>query len=166
MMTARTVAATVSSVVRPRRQTPMRLRWGMNLWPPLLAAGIRVLELDPQWRRARVKLSLRPWNRNYVGTQFGGSLFAMTDPFWMLLMMNRIGPGYIVWDKAAEIEFVSPGRADVFATFELSDERVAAFRAAAGTQPKHLEWFDVDVVTADGTVVARVRKQLYVRKKR
>jgi acyl-coenzyme A thioesterase PaaI-like protein len=148
-----------------RNVPPARLRLAMNVYPPLLFAGIRITELSHDWRRAAVRLRLTRWNRNYVGTQFGGSLFAMTDPFWMLLMMNRLGSDYIVWDVAAQIDFVSPGRGDVFATFVLDDERVAAFKAATDAQPKHLDWFDVDVTDADGKVVARVRKQLYARRK-
>jgi hypothetical protein len=88
----------------------------------------------------------------------------MTDPFWMLLMMNRLGRDYVVWDRAAEIRFVSPGRGDVFARFALDDERVAKVRAAAESG-RVLEWFEVEVTTATGEVVAVVRKQLYVRRK-
>ena len=86
------------------------LRHALNLWPPFLFAGIHVAELAPDWSRARVELRMRPWNRNYVGTHFGGSLFAMTDPFWMLLMLHAIGEDHIVWDRAAEISFEKPGR--------------------------------------------------------
>ena len=149
-----------------RTAGPRLLRVLLNLWPPFLFTGIRVQHLDGRWREVRVALRLRPWNRNYVGTQFGGSLFAMTDPFWMLLMMKRIGPGYVVWDRAATIDFIAPGRGDVFARFVLDDARVAAFRAAAESGSKHVEWFEVDVVDGTGRVVARVRKQLYVRRKR
>lgn len=142
------------------------LRRLMNLWPPFLFAGIRVRELDPQWREARVVLRLRPWNRNYVRTQFGGSLFAMTDPFWMLLMMQRLGHDYIVWDRAAQIDFIAPGREDVEAHFVLPDAAVEEVRAAAAGGDKVLRWFSVDVVGASGLLVARVRKELYVRRKR
>jgi acyl-coenzyme A thioesterase PaaI-like protein len=148
-----------------REMTPRELRRTVNYWPPFRFAGIRVLSLDDEWREVRVVLRLRPWNRNYVGTHFGGSLFAMADPFWMLLMMNRLGRDYVVWDRAGEIDFVSPGRGDVFAHFVLDDDRVAAVKAAADAHPKHIEWFGVDIVSADGSVVARVRKQLYVRRK-
>ncbi|MGY0235993.1 DUF4442 domain-containing protein [Longispora urticae] len=141
------------------------LRRGMNLWPPFLFAGIRVLRLSDDYRHVEVRLRQRKWNSNYVGTHFGGSLFAMTDPFWMLLLLRRLGPGHVVWDRAGEIEFVSPGRGDVFARFELTDERVAEIRAAAEDGSKVLPWFDTEVVAADGTVVARVRKQVYVRRK-
>jgi len=141
------------------------LRLGMNLWPPYLVCGIHVTRLSDDWRQARVELRMRPWNRNYVGTHFGGSLFAMSDPFWMLLLMHRLGSDYYVWDQAAEITFVKPGRGTVWTTFEVDDAIVARIRAATAAGDKHLQWFDNEVLDADGEVVARVRKQVYVRRK-
>ncbi len=141
------------------------LRLGMNLWPPYLACGIHVVQLTRDWRRARVELRMRPWNRNYVGTHFGGSLFAMTDPFWMLLLMHRLGRDYYVWDRAAEIEFVRPGRGTVRADFALDEAVVDGIRAATAGGDKHLHWFANEVLDAGGEVVARVRKQVYARRK-
>ncbi len=146
--------------------TPKRLRRLMNLWPPFLFTGIRVLEVGDDWRSARVALRRRWYNLNYVGVHFGGSLFAMTDPFWMILVKECLGRDYMVWDKAAEIEFVAPGRADVFASFRVDDALLDELRAGAADGAKVLRWLPVDVVTAEGEVVARVRKQLYVRRKR
>ncbi|MDT3398822.1 DUF4442 domain-containing protein [Streptomyces sp. B1866] len=142
------------------------LRRAMNWWPPYLFSGVRVLRFADDWSSARVRLRLRWFNRNYVGTHFGGSLFAMNDPFWMLLAMNRLGRDYIVWDKAAEIDFVSPGRGDVFAEFELDEDRMEEIRRITADGGTALPWFENEVLAADGTVVARVRKQLYVRRKR
>ena len=144
---------------------PARLRRLMNLWPPFLFTGIRVLDISADWRRARVLLRRHWYNRNYVGTHFGGSLFAMTDPFWMILTMQRLGRDYIVWDKAGEIEFVAPGREDVFAEFHVDDAMLEGIRAATADGGKYLHWCSNDVVTASGDVVARVRKQIYVRRK-
>ena len=137
----------------------------MNLWPPFLCNGIHVTAISANWTAVDVALRLRPWNRNYVGSQFGGNLFAMTDPFWMLLAMHRLGPDYYVWDKAASIDFVAPGREDVHAHFRLDDATLDELRTAAANGEKVLRWFDTEVVTAAGEVVARVRKQLYVRLK-
>src|SRR5690606_34555241 len=92
-----------------------RLRLLLNLWPPYLFSGVRVTGLTPDFRRARVELRQRWYNRNYVGTHFGGSLFAMTDPFWMLLAMRRLGPDYLVWDRQGTISFEKPGRGTVVA---------------------------------------------------
>ncbi len=146
--------------------TPRLLRFGMNLWPPYLFSGIRVTDIGDDWRSARVELRRHLWNRNYVGTQFGGSLFAMTDPFWMLLALHALPRDYIVWDKAAEIEFVKPGRTTVHAEFRIDDAVFDEIKAAAAGGEKVLRWFDTDVIDTQGEVVARVRKQLYVRLKR
>ena len=96
---------------------PSTLRHVFNFWPPFLFAGIHVTRMSADWREARVELRMRPWTKNYVGTHFGGSLFSMTDPFWMILVKECLGSDYIVWDKAAEIEFVKPGKGTVHANF-------------------------------------------------
>jgi acyl-coenzyme A thioesterase PaaI-like protein len=137
----------------------------MNLWPPFLFNSIRVQSITPDYTEAKVVLRLRPWNRNYVGSQFGGNLFAMTDPFWMLLVMHQLGNDYIVWDRAGAIEFVAPGREDVYAHFKLDPAVVDQLRAAAAAGGKVLHWFETDVVTTSGEVIARVRRQVYVRLK-
>ena len=142
------------------------LRAGMNAWPPFLFAGIRIQHIGADFRSVRVSLRRTPLTSNYVGTLFGGSLFSMTDPFWMIMVLRNLGPDYVVWDKAAEIEFVAPGRTSATATFELTEEVLDELREAAQGGAKVLRWFETDVVGTDGTVIATVRKQLYVREKR
>lgn len=149
-----------------RSISPKNLRRAMSWWPPYRFAGIKVMHIADDWSSARVRLRLGRFNRNYFGTHFGGSLFSMSDPFWALLTVSALGKDYIVWDKAAEIEFVSPGRGDVFADFTLTEARLAEIREATAGGAKALPWFENEVLASDGTVVARVRKQLYVRRKR
>lgn len=146
--------------------SPRLLAWGARLWPPFLGTGIRVRHIAPDWREARVELGLHWWNRNYVGTHFGGSLFAMADPFFMILLMHRLGDRYLVWDRASRIDYVAPGRGAVRAHFVMPDERVEAIKAQAESgQPCHPE-FAVDIVHADDeSLVARVHKTIYVRLK-
>ena len=81
-------------------------------------------------------MKLRWWNRNYVGTQFGGSLYSMCDPFFMLILVEALGPRYVVWDKAATIRFRRPGRGTVHATFHIPQERIDEIRAAADARRK------------------------------
>lgn len=143
-----------------------RLRRMLNLWPPYLFAGVRVRTIADDWRHAEVELRAHWWNRNYIGVHFGGSLFAMTDPFWMLLAFHRLGREYIVWDKAGEIVFLKPGRGTVRAEFRLDDATLDEIRAATADGGKYLHWFETEIIDADGEVVARARKQLHVRRKR
>jgi len=138
----------------------------MNLWPPFLFAGIRVLDIAPDYHSARVALRRHWYNRNFVGTHFGGSLFAMTDPFWMLLVMQQLGDDYIVWDRAARIDFIAPGKDTVFAEFQLDTDIIETLRQATADGTKVLRWFEVDVTDASGKIFAQVHKQLYVRRQR
>lgn len=136
----------------------------INLWPPFLGAGIRV-----KWSRDHksvdVEMKLRFWNRNYVGTHYGGSLYSMADPFYMLMLMENLGPDYIVWDKAASIRFRKPGKGRVKAEFRLTDAQLEEIREKLKTQEKYEPTFVVEVKDEAGDVVAEVQKVLYIRRK-
>lgn len=146
--------------------SPRSMAIGMSLWPPYLASGVRVEEIAEDFSVARVRLARRPWNTNYVGTAFGGSLFSMSDPFWMFLVMNQLGDAYTVWDTAGEITFVRPGTGTVHGEFRVSPEDIAEIREQAADGSKVLRWFETDLVDDAGETIARVRKQVYVRRKR
>ena len=145
--------------------SPRLLRWGMNLWPPFRGAGIRVRHIADDWSEARVELRAGRLKRNFVGTHYGGSLFSMTDPFYALMLIHRLGERYLVWDQAASIAFVAPGRGTVSAVFSLNETQVQAIRAQAAGGQKVLPEFDVEVKDAADELVARVKKTLYVRLK-
>ncbi len=138
----------------------------LNIWPPFRAAGIRVREIAPDFRSATVELRMRLLNRNYVGTHFGGSLFAMTDPFFMIMMMKNLGPEYLVWDKSGTVRFLKPARGTVVAKFHLPEEAVARARELTAAGEKHEPQFKVDIVDATGVVVADVEKTLHIRRKK
>jgi len=138
---------------------------GMKWWPPFLGAGIRVKSLSDDFRDAVVEMKLGRLNRNYFGTHFGGSLYAMTDPFFAIMVLHNLGADYLVWDKSGSIEYVAPGRGTVTAHFHLSAKRIDDIRAEAAGGGKILPEFEVYVKDAAGGIVARVRKTLYVRLK-
>lgn len=140
-------------------------RHGINLWPPFLFTGIHVTDIARDYRHVRVELRMRPWNRNYVHTHFGGSLFAMTDPFWMLSLLQNLGRDYYVWDKSGSIDFIKPGRGTVWTQFRLDDAILDEIRNATAGGEKCLRWFENEILDAQGDVVARVRKQVYIRLK-
>jgi acyl-coenzyme A thioesterase PaaI-like protein len=141
------------------------LRRGVNLWPPFLGAGIRVKRIASDMKAIDVEMKLRWWNSNYVGTHFGGSLFAITDAFYMLMLMANLGRDYIVWDKAASIRYRKPGRGTVRAEFRLTDAQLDDIREKLKSLPKYEPTFKVEVKDEQGTVIAEVEKLLYVRKK-
>jgi acyl-coenzyme A thioesterase PaaI-like protein len=141
------------------------LRGALNCWPPLFFAGIRVEHLSPDYREARVRLKLRPWNKNAVGTHFGGSLSAMTDPFYMLMIMAVLGEEYLVWDKSADIEFVKPGKGIVVADFVISDGLIEDIIEKTAQGEKYLPSLPVYIKDQQGEIVAKVNRTIYIRRK-
>jgi hypothetical protein len=141
----------------------MRLR--LNLYAPFLGAGIRVKRLAPGWKKVDVEMKLRWWNANYVGTHYGGSLYSMTDPFFMVMLIENLGKDYIVWDKSATIRFKRPGRGTVTASFSLSDQQIDEIKQALNAEKKIERVFTVEVKDESGTVIAEVEKLLHIRRK-
>ena len=151
----------------------MKMRWKArllkivaNLWGPFLLTGIRVTHVAPDFRTIDVRMALRPWNRNYVGTHFGGSLFAMADPWFMVALIELLGPGYVVWDKTGTIRFRKPGRGTVRARFEVPEERLGEIRAAVEAEGKTESLFVARIVDGSGDLVAEVEKLISVRRRR
>ncbi len=141
------------------------LRLWLNLYPPFLGSGIRITRFDPDWKAINVELRVHFWNRNYVGTHYGGSLYSMTDPFYMLMLIENLGRDYIVWDKSACIRFRRATKEPVTAQFRLTDQQLDEIRQQLQTQEKIEPTFTVKVVDSAGTLIAEVEKVIHIRKK-
>lgn len=155
-------------VSRPRTMNlPPSRQWRiMNFYPPFVGIGLRVYDWKNDWTEVKVKLLLTPFNRNTHGTAFGGSIGAMSDAFNALLLIGQLGPDYHVWDTEARVEYVSPGAGTVYGTFRVSPDDAEQIRQEAASGEKVLRWFETDLTLRDGTVVARAKRQVYIRRKR
>ncbi len=151
------------SLTRPgwRLRILRRIHW----WPPLLGAGIRVTRMDDDYRAIDVEMRLTWRNRNIMGAHFGGSLYAMTDPFYMLMLMENLGREYIVWDKAASIRYKRPGMGTVRAEFRLPPEKIEEIRLALETSDRCEPVFLIEVKDDAGTLIAEVEKTIYCAKR-
>lgn len=149
-----------------RSTSPRLVRFALNWWSPFRGAGIRVRHIGPDFRSATVEMRLRSSNRSPSGTHAGGSLYAMADPFFALMLQSNLGDDYLVWDKAGSIDHIAPARDRVWARVELSAAEVENIVRMTASGDKHLHLFKVDVKDDDGMVVARVEKMVYVRRRR
>lgn len=140
----------------------LKLMW---LWPAYLGAGVKVTRVTPDLQSVDVEMKLSFWNRNYLKTHFGGSLYSMTDPFYALMLMENLGRDYIVWDKAASIQFKKPGKGRVRAQFRLNSQQIELIRQKADQLGKYEPEFDITILDDSDSVVAEVHKVLYVRRK-
>ena len=145
--------------------TPRLLRLILNLYGPYLGAGVHITHISNDWRELRVSMKLHWYNRNAVGTHFGGSLYSMVDPHFMLLLMKLLGKTYIVWDKSSNIDFIRPVKGPVHAVIRISKEDEMRLRERVESTGKYLPEFEVQIHDDEGNPVALVKKVLYVRKK-
>jgi hypothetical protein len=141
------------------------LRWKFNLFPAYRGTGARVTYIAADFREVRVKLPLSWRTRNYVGTIFGGSLYASVDPMYMIMLIQLLGPGYVVWDKAAAIRFRKPGRSTLTATFRVDDAELETIRNRTANGEPLDRTYNVDLVDAEGVVHASVEKVIYIKRK-
>ncbi len=137
----------------------------LNYWPPFLGAGIQIETMSKDYKEIEVSLKMRFWNRNYVNTHYGGSLYSMTDPFYMLMLIQLMGPEYIIWDKAATIKFKKPGIGKVRALFQISDDQIKSFKKALDSTNKIEPILIVLVKDESQNIIAEVEKTLYIKKK-
>jgi Domain of unknown function (DUF4442) len=146
---------------------PKHVRWLMNIWGPFVGARIHIERIADDFRFVRVRMKQSWYNGNYVGVHFGGSLYAMTDPFYMLMVLHNLnldGKQYIVWDKSSVIDFKKPAKGYVYAEFSLSTEQIRDIKAQADALGKYEPQMTVDVLDARGVVVATAHKTLYIRR--
>ena len=147
----------------------LRRRWFMetfmNLWPPFLGAGLKVKSMNKELTSILVELRPYVWNRNYVGVHYGGSLYSMADPFYMLMLIENLGANYIVWDKSASIRFRKPGRGVLQAKFDLSKESIQSIKDQCDREGRAEPKFLVQITDRDGGLVAEVEKLISVKPK-
>ncbi len=147
------------------KYTPKILKRLLNIYLPYLGAGVKVTYVSEDWKELHVSMSLRWFNRNAVGTHFGGSLYSMVDPHLMLLLMQIFGKDYLVWDKSAGIEFVKASKKRVTSVIKISNEDLKAIRRNTNNGEKYFSNFTVEIIDEDDDLVARVKKTIYVRRK-
>lgn len=137
-----------------------------NLWPPFLGMGIAITHISKDFLTVKAKLKYRPWTRNYLGTQFGGSIFALTDPFLIVMLMHHFPGRYILWDKAADIDYKKPGRTDLYLTVHLSQRQLSEIETLVNEHGKIEYHVPLHVYDKNEELVATVNRVLYIRDKK
>ncbi len=146
--------------------SPWKLKTLFRFWPPFFGANIRITKLSPDFREIETKMKLTKLNSNFVGTHYGGSMFSMTDPFYMIMLIRILGSDYMVWDKSSSIDFKKPGTTEISAVFRISDEKLEEIIEKTKDGSPYFAKFCTDVLDTNNSVVASVNKTIYIRKKK
>ncbi|HYL82937.1 MAG TPA: DUF4442 domain-containing protein [Candidatus Angelobacter sp.] len=139
--------------------------WSFYFFGCYRGTGGRLKYIAEDWSEVQLDVPLSWRTRNYVGTIFGGSLYGAVDPIYMLMLIRRLGPEFIVWDKAASIQFKKPGKETLHAQFIVSDQELAAIRTALEAQRSVDRTYVVELKDGAANVCAVVEKIIYIRRR-
>lgn len=145
--------------------TPQTVLKIIRFWPPFLASGISVESMNDDLSIVTVQMKQYFFNTNYVGSHFGGSIFSMTDPFYMFMLLHHLKKDHVVWDQSASIDFIKPAKGTIRATFTLNESVLDNIKSKCLENFNFKPEFEVNIFDEENQVVARVRKTLYVRRK-
>ena len=154
------------NLIKKLQQLPIVSKYFLNRYPPYRGAGIEIDQIDLAEYHVRVKMPLTRKNQNIVGVHFGGSLYSMVDPFYMLILMHHLGSKYIVWDKAASIQFLAPGRSTVYADIRLSPEEINEVKQLTENYAPITRQYSLNILDESGVRIAEVHKTVYIRRKK
>ena len=140
-------------------------RWGFNFFPAYRGTGGRLVYVADDFKEIHIKLPLNWRTRNYVGTIYGGSMYASIDPIYMLMLIKILGPEFTVWDKAAKIRFRKPGEDTLFADFKLTGEEIAEIKRLAENERSIDRIYNVELKDKGGVVHVQIEKTIYISKK-
>lgn len=137
----------------------------LNFYPPFIGAGIRIKDYDKEGAWYLVEMKLRWYNRNVAGTHFGGSLYAMCDPFFVFAAYSHFGDGYIIWDKSASIQYLRPGVGTVQGRFEISKDKLIDMKRQVDNGAQRTFHFEAEIYDKKTKVaVASLQKEIYIKK--
>lgn len=142
------------------------LKWAMRVYPPLLFQRIWVKKFHPGFLAVEVKIFKSVFNINYNRSIFGGTIYAAADPFFAVLfyqLMLRKGYNIIVWQKAAEIFYLKPGRSDLYFRIDISVEEIEKVCSLLDTDGKAEHMCTLEIKDNQGDVTARVSNLVYIR---
>ncbi len=142
--------------------TTWKFRTLMNWYPMYFGTGGKILFWSSDSSELHVRLRLNLWTYNYVGTIFGGSMFAASDPFYMLMLDRALGPQYVVWDKSANIRFKKPGKTTLYAKYLLTDEDLAEIKSSVSEKGETNRNFVIQWMDKDKIVHAEIVRECYI----
>ena len=140
-------------------------KYGFNISPMYRRTTGKITFVSADLLQIDIKIPLSIKNKNYVGSIFGGSLYAATDPIFMIQLLHILGNNYVVWDKASTVRYKRPAFSDAFVTFRFTLEEIAQIKKDVETK-KELEIIkELNITDTNGLVFTELTKTIYIAKK-
>jgi len=92
-------------------------------------------------------------------------MYGAVDPIYMVMLIQLLGPEYVVWDKDATVHFKRPGRSTLYACLMLEAQEIDAIKVEL-TQCSSLErTYQVNLIDSEGMIRASITKTIFIRRK-
>lgn len=144
------------------------LKWGMRLYPPLLLQRIWVRSIDSGFRGVDVKINRSLITLNFGKAIFGGTIYTATDPFYAMLfgqLLKHKVYHISVWLKSASIQFLRPGRTDLYYRISITDEMINEAEEALNKNGVFIKSYSIEIYSKTGDLYAIAKNEIYIRKK-
>jgi acyl-coenzyme A thioesterase PaaI-like protein len=140
-------------------------RWGFNFFPTYRSTGAWITYIADDHHEIRITLPFGWRTKNYVGTMFGGSMYAACDGVYMVMLIKALGRDYIVWDKSATVRFRKPARTTLYGSFVLSSQELDDIRNRLGPGESTERIHRVELTDRAGAVHAEIEWSIHIRRR-
>ncbi len=142
------------------------LKWLMRLYPPMLFQRIWIKKIEKDFTGITVKINRSLVTSNLGNSIFGGTLFSATDPFYALLfgqIMLRKNIKVTVWLKSAEIQYLKPGRSDLYFSLVITNDMILEAEQTLLNEGKFIKEYPIEVYNKQGELCVTASNEVYIR---
>ncbi len=150
----------------PRTLPVRRIRWMLNLFPPLLFNRIRVVALSDDFLDCTVRVSRSLLTRNLQGSTFGGTIFSSADPFYAVMYWQALahrGTHVQAWLRSSSIRYLKPAKTALTLRFTLTEEDIREALRALEQQGHFAKQHRVEIMDSFDIVCAVADTEVYLR---
>lgn len=137
-----------------------RLEW----YPPFFFMGVKVIEMQDDWSRVRIRLPLNARSKNMGDSMFGGYQASLADPIAALACAKRF-PGYSVWTRAMTIDFIREGNSDLELRFEFDEKLNHVIKEELQQKGRSTPIFEYALYRDDGEICSKIKNTVAIRPK-
>lgn len=142
------------------------LKWAMRFYPPLLVQRIWVQGFDKGFTGVRVKITKSIFNKNLNSSIFGGTIFSAADPFYAICfhqILHKRGYTVRVWLKSAHIQYLKPGRNNLYFKINITEEEINEAENVLNTVGKFVKAYPIEMYNNEGVHCVSIINEVYIR---
>ena len=124
--------------------------------------GVKVIELEANWNRVRLRLPLTMLSKNMGDSMFGGYQAAVADPIAAMACAKQF-PECDVWTRMLYVDFIQPGNTHLELRFDFDPQIRQRISDELSTRGHSTPEFEYGLYREDGSLSSRVHCRVAIR---